>query len=361
MIESAHGNLLKAPAEALVNTVNTVGVMGKGIALQFKNAFPAMYKVYEDAAKAGEVRLGQMHVYDRGGIGDGARWIINFPTKGHWKAKSRLADIQSGLDDLVATVTRLGIRSIAVPPLGCGHGGLDWAQVRPLIERAFARVPDVQVLLYEPAGAPPAADMPNNTARPKLTSASATLLVLMHRYIQGLMDPGVTQLEAQKLMYFMQEAGQDLKLNFKPHTYGPYATNLGHVLKRLDSHYLTGMGDGDTSPERPLIPLLDAVDQARALLAPDMATSKRIDRVERLIDGYEDPYGMELLSTMHWVMVHDEEARESLSLAIERVHAWSPRKRRVLQGKHLERAWERLRAQEWHFMARSIEPGLVMH
>lgn len=361
MIEPAQGNLLTAPTDALVNTVNTEGVMGKGIALQFKNAFPTMFTTYAQAAKAGQVRLGHMHVFDRGGIGDGPRWIINFPTKGHWRARSRLADVASGLDDLISTIQRLGIKSIAVPPLGCGNGGLDWSQVRPLIMKAFARVPDVHVLLFEPTGAPPVADMPNRTPRPKLTKASATLLVLMSRYIQGLLEPFVTQLEAQKLMYFMQEAGQELKLTFQADRYGPYAPNLGHVLKRLDSHYLTGMGDGDSSPGRPLMTIPEGVDEARDLLARDDTTNKRIERVARLIDGFEDPHGMELLSTMLWVMVHHEEARESPSAAIEHVHAWSERKCKLLPADHLEKAWERLRAQEWHFMARSIHAEPMTH
>lgn len=359
MIEIARGNLLKADADALVNTVNTEGVMGKGIALQFRNTFPRMYDAYVDACKHGLIKLGRMDVHELGTIGGGPRWIINFPTKGHWRSKSKLVDIKTGLDDLIATVERLGIRSIAVPPLGCGYGGLDWHDVRPLIERAFDRVPDVVVLLYEPGETPNPADMPNNTTKPTLTTTSATLLVLMHRYVQGLMDPLVTQLEAQKLMYFMQEAGEPLKLSFKAHHYGPYAPSLSHVLKRLDSHYLMGMGDGSTSPERALIPLAEGVDEARELLARRDQVSRRIDRVVRLIDGFEDSYGMEMLSSLHWVMVHDAAARASSAVAIDQVHAWNGRKRKTLKAAHLEKAWQRLVDQEWHYRTVSIEPQLV--
>src|SRR5258708_39564902 len=144
MIEPTKGNLLEAPVEARVNTVNTEGIMGKGIALQFRQAFPEMFRAYEKACRVGEIRLGEVHVFDLGGLAGGPRWIINFPTKGHWKARSRLADIETGLADLVSMVRKLGIRSIAVPPLGCGNGGLDWAEVRPRIEQAFAALPDVQ-------------------------------------------------------------------------------------------------------------------------------------------------------------------------------------------------------------------------
>jgi O-acetyl-ADP-ribose deacetylase (regulator of RNase III) len=150
MILISQGNLLVAPVDALVNTVNIKGIMGKGIALQFKRAFPAMFRDYALACKAGRVQLAKMHVFDLGRITGGPRWIINFPTKGHWRERSRLIDIESGLVDLVNTVRRLGIGSIAIPPLGCGNGGLNWADVRPRIEAAFTNLPDVNVLLFEP-------------------------------------------------------------------------------------------------------------------------------------------------------------------------------------------------------------------
>jgi O-acetyl-ADP-ribose deacetylase (regulator of RNase III) len=153
MIELTSGNLLQAPAQALVNAVNTHGVMGKGIALQFKRAFPEMSKVYEAACQGGDVWPGRMHVVDLGGLAGGPRWIVNFPTKAHWKARSKLPDIEMGLRDLIVTIKRLGITSIAVPALGCGNGGLEWQDVRPRIESAFEQVPDVRVLIYPPSGA----------------------------------------------------------------------------------------------------------------------------------------------------------------------------------------------------------------
>lgn len=152
VITETGGDLLDAEVDALVNTVNTVGVMGKGLALQFRRAYPAMFAEYAKEARAGQVRLGRMHVWDNR-AGEMPRYIVNFPTKGHWRDRSRLADIETGLEDLAAVVTRLGVASIAVPPLGCGLGGLAWAQVRPLIERTFAGMPDVDVRLYVPEGA----------------------------------------------------------------------------------------------------------------------------------------------------------------------------------------------------------------
>ncbi len=354
MIEPSKGNLLRAPAQALVNTVNTEGVMGKGIALQFKNAYPEVFNAYADSCRAGEVQLGKMDVHDLGGIGEGPRWVINFPTKGHWRSRSHLRDVATGLRDLVATVKRLDIQSIAVPPLGCGNGGLDWADVRPMIEQAFAELSSVKVMMFEPAGAPPATEMPNVTVRPSLTTSSAALLVLMHRYLGGLMDPFVTLLEVHKLMYFMQEAGQSLRLKYQADKYGPYAVNLSHLLKRLDGHYIQGFGDGASDPTKPLEPLEEGVMQAFDYLARDDETMRRIDQVAKLIEGFEDPYGMELLSTMLWVMVEYPETRNSAATAIQKVQAWSPRKRSYLKVSHLEKAWRQLKTQEWDFMAHSI-------
>lgn len=353
MIKMTSGNLLEAPVEALVNTVNTEGVMGKGIALQFRMAYPDMFKAYVDACKSKTVRLGRMDVFDLGGLAAGPRWIINFPTKGHWRAKSRLVDIEAGLQDLVRTVERLQIRSIAVPPLGCGNGGLAWQDVRPLIEDAFAAAPSVEVHLYPPKGAPEADAMPNRTQRPEMTTGRAALIALMDRYVQALLDPFVSLLEVHKLMYFMQEAGQGLRLDYQAGQYGPYAKNLRHVLIKLEGHMLSGYGDGEDAPSKPIELVEGAVESAREFLRGDEDVQARIARVAALLDGYEDPYGMELLSSVHWVMCHAEGARDSAESAVAAVHSWNERKRRTLKAEHLVLAWKRLRDLGWHMEARS--------
>src|SRR5262249_33222639 len=137
----------------LVNTVNSVGVMGRGVALQFKRAYPANFKAYAAACEREEVRPGRMFVFDTGELTN-PRYIINFPTKVHWRGKSRIEDIEAGLEALVAEIKARDIASIAIPPLGSGLGGLDWAEVKPLIDRAMAELPDVDVEVYEPVGAP---------------------------------------------------------------------------------------------------------------------------------------------------------------------------------------------------------------
>lgn len=347
MIEITQGNLLEAPVEALVNTVNTAGIMGRGIALQFKQAYPEMFRVYEKACRAGEVRLGEVQVFDLGGLAGGPRWIINFPTKGDWRAASRVSDIESGLRDLVTTIRRLGIRSIAVPPLGCGNGGLDWDDVRPRIETALAVLPEVKVLLYAPGGAPEAGAMPNRTERPQMTMGQAALIALMDRYLKGFLDPFVSLLEIHKLLYFLQEAGQPLRLKYEAKGFGPYATNLRQVLIRLEKHYTLGYGDGKDSPTTPIELLPGAVEEAEKFLREDKATLHRMDRVAALLEGFEDPYGLELLSSVHWVMRQKPEARDDIEAAVEAVQKWNARKHRVLKAEHLVKAWQRLKEQKW--------------
>jgi len=347
MIEFTQGNLLEARAEALVNTVNTVGVMGKGIALQFKQAFPTMYREYERACAAGEVKLGQMHVVDLGGLVGGPRWIINFPTKGHWRTKSRMADVEAGLKDLVQVIREAGIQSIALPPLGCGLGGLSWEQVRPRIEAALAEVPEVKALVFAPGGAPAAEAMPNRTERPKMTMGQASLIALMDRYLRGLLDPFVSLLEIHKLLYFLQASGQPLRLKYEAQAYGPYATNLRQVLIRMEKHYTQGYGDGKDTPTKPIELLPGAVVEAESFLKTDDDTLQRMNCVDALIEGYEDAYGLELLSSVHWVMTHDPAARTDADVAVQAVQSWNSRKSRTLKSEHLIKAWQRLTEFGW--------------
>ena len=242
MINLTQGDLLKQDdVDAIVNTVNCVGVMGKGIALQFKNKWPANFNAYAAACKAGEVRPGRMFVFDSGGLVK-PNFIINFPTKDHWRGSSRIEFIRDGLVDLVAQVRRFGIRSIAVPPLGCGNGGLEWTDVRPLIESAFEALPEVEVRLFEPAGAPDPKTMEVRTKRPRMTPGRAAIVKVLDTYRE--LSYGLSKIEAQKLAYFLQEAGGPLDLPFVKHQYGPYSDTLRHALNSMEGHFIRGLGDG---------------------------------------------------------------------------------------------------------------------
>lgn len=345
MITSATGNLLTNDAEALVNTVNLDGVMGKGIALQFAKAFPEILPPYEAACRSGELAPGRVQVIERPGLLN-PRYIINVPTKRHWRGKSRMADIEAGLADLVRVVRERGIRSIAVPPLGCGLGGLAWADVRPRIEQAFAALPEVEVRLFAPAGAPAAADQPNRTSAPALTAARARVIQVLGAYLD--LGYELSLLEVQKLLYFLQGAGDDLKLAYGKNRYGPYADNLRHVLKRFEGHYTQGYGDGNDAPDTEITLLPEAREKAQAYLASQAGASDdaaRLARVVDLIEGFESPYGLELLATVHWV-AHGEGAT-TLDAAVTAVHAWNESKRQRLSREHIALAWERLQGQGW--------------
>jgi O-acetyl-ADP-ribose deacetylase (regulator of RNase III) len=347
MIEYTQGDILKCEAEALVNTVNCVGVMGRGIALQFKNLFPANFRAYASACKRQEVQPGRMFVFDTGKLTP-PRYIINFPTKRHWRGKSRIEDIESGLAALVAVIRERDIRSIAVPPLGSGLGGLEWAQVRPRIEAALKALEGVQVFVFEPGGAPAADKINHQREVPKMTPGRAALVELLNRYLRGLLDPFVTLLEAHKLMYFMQEAGQPLRLRYQPAVYGPYAENLRHVLREIEGHLISGYADGGDAPDKQLHLVPGAAEEAEAFLKADAETRVRFERVAELVEGFETPFGLELLATVHWVMTRYGAA--SLNEVVNQTYLWNERKRQFTP-RQIGIAMDRLTTKGW------IPPG----
>lgn len=337
MIEYTSGNILEAKAEALVNTVNCVGVMGKGIALQFKQAYPANFDAYAAACKVGEVQPGRMFITETGSMLP-PRYIINFPTKRNWRGKSRLEDIEAGLEALVEAVPRLGIRSIAVPPLGCGNGGLDWADVRPRIEAALGSLPHIWVIVYEPDGAPAPDAMPIAPKNLKMTRARALLLSLFELYRSQ--DYSLSRLEAQKLAYFLQATGEPMKLNYEKGQYGPYAHNLNHFLQLMEGDYIRGYGDGSQRAEIRVLP--EASQAARLFLANDATAQSHLELIRRLIHGFETPYGLELLATVHWVMEEDAVAAQDVETATNIVQSWNSRKKERYRPFHVRQAWQHL-------------------
>jgi O-acetyl-ADP-ribose deacetylase (regulator of RNase III) len=295
MITFRKGNLLDAPVEALVNTVNTVGVMGKGIALMFKEAFPQNFRAYEEASKRGEVRTGQMFVTESSRL-EGPRWIINFPSKKHWRNPSKLEWITAGLADLRRVVIDKGIRSIALPPLGCGNGGLDWADVRPEIERALSSLEDVEVVVFEPT------EKYQNVAKPTgvqtLTPARAMVAEMVWRY--WVVGNGCTYLEVQKLGWFLERTIErlslpnPLKLQFTADRYGPYSDRLRHLLNGLDGSYLHC--DKRLSDAGPL-DMISFDEERRAFLELYLKQEEHrslvpvLEQTTTLIEGFESPLG----------------------------------------------------------------------
>jgi O-acetyl-ADP-ribose deacetylase (regulator of RNase III) len=309
MIEFTRGNLLEAKAEALVNTVNTVGVMGKGVALMFKEAYPENFKAYEAACKRKEVKVGRMFVTERQAL-IGPKWIINFPTKEHWRGDSKMVWIETGLEDLKRVIAENKIRSIAIPPLGSGNGGLDWPDVRLKIEATLGALNDVSVIIYEPT------DQYQNVSKrsgvEKLTPARALVAELVRRY--WILGIECSLLEIQKLTYFLERSIEKLglknplDLRFQADKFGPYAPRLTHLLNGLDGSYLhCGKRIGDAGPFD-VIWFEDAKrDKVAAYLGSGEAKAflPALESTAMLIDGFESPLGMELLATIDWLVQQD--------------------------------------------------------
>lgn len=343
MIEYKMGNILKESAEALINTVNCVGVMGRGVALQFKNKFPENFKAYADACKKEEVQPGRMFVFKTGQLHN-PHYIINFPTKRHWRGKSRMEDIETGLLDLVETVKKYSIKSIAIPPLGSGLGGLPWPVVRSRIEEAMKSLPDVRIIVFDPAGAPANDVMAHCREVPKMTEGRAALVGLVARYLRGFLDPMVSLLEVHKLMYFMQAAGQPLRLNYQKATHGPYAENLRHVLNAIEGHLISGYADGGDAPDKLLALVPGAVDEAGAFLRKHPETLERFDKVSALVEGFESSFGLELLATVHWVV--SEEGAGTVEEATLKTYAWNQHKKQFTE-RQIKLALEVLTKKGW--------------
>lgn len=337
LIKLMKGNLLNSNAEALVNTVNTVGVMGKGIALQFKQAFPDNFKAYKKACNNNEVQPGKMFIFKTDSLGF-PTYIINFPTKRHWKNKSKIEDIEDGLASLREEIIRLNIKSVAIPPLGCGNGGLDWSVVKPLIFQSLEDL-NTTIYLYEPTGTPAPDKMIIRTSKPKMTKARAILILLIDQYQK--LGYQLTLLEIQKLAYFLQEFGEPMRLNYVKYLYGPYADNLNHVLIRLEGHYIRGYGDRNSISEIRL--LNDATSIARQFIENDASSLERLAKVKNLIKGFETPYGMELLATIHWSIKHGDCMIKDDESIIEYVQSWNTRKKNLFKKNHILKTIDHLK------------------
>lgn len=343
MIEYQTGDLLASDAEALVNTVNCVGVMGRGVALQFKNAFPDNFKAYAKACKEGEVEPGRMFVTQQL---DSPKFIINFPTKRHWRGKSRIADIESGLEALATEIEERQIRSIALPPLGSGLGGLHWPEVRSRIEAALSEVAvNVRVIVFEPEGPPDVKVMARLTEAPAMTTSRATMIIAMHRYLDMEKAASITLLELHKLLYFLQAAGEPLKLRYEKLHYGPYADNLRHVLIAFEGHFLSGYSDGGDDPNKSLTLMPGAVNDAQEFLDASADTNARLDRVTDLIEGYKNSSDMELLATVHWIIAN--EGATTIAEVVQRVHAWNSHKRASFFSEQIAQTCKTLVVKGW--------------
>ncbi|MCS0218237.1 macro domain-containing protein [Vibrio alginolyticus] len=347
MITYQTGNILHDQADAIINTVNTVGVMGKGLALQFKKAFPENFKVYKKACDDKSLVTGQVLSVSLNSM-NAPYYVINFPTKAHWKGKSKLEFIEQGLDSLKAEVKRLDLKSVAIPALGSGLGGLPWHQVDKLINKHLVDMPDVEWRVYPPQAAPKAEAMINRTKRPAMTAGRAAVLGLIERYVSTGFGYRLSLLEVQKLVYFLTAVGEPLnKVVFQKHHYGPYADVLRHVLDKMEGHFISGYADGLNKPETPIELREDAATEALDYLERHIDTKLRFDKVAKLIEGFESQNGMELLSTVHWVATQEYNDKDlSSDDVVHGVHSWNARKAKMKPA-HILAAWNRLKEQGW--------------
>lgn len=349
MIRKGEGDLLKADVEALVNTVNCVGVMGKGIALQFKRRYPQVFKDYEAACRRGDVRIGRMFVVPTNEL-TGPRFVINFPTKKHWRSPSKLAYIKQGLASLRAVIEDLGIQSVAIPPLGAGNGGLNWAEVEPLIREALDGMP-VTVSLFAPTpGRRPVA----SAGAMRITRFRALLLTLIRDYVGQRLgtEPwestrGASHLEIQKLAYFASLLEPDLKLKFAPGRYGPYSEEVRHALQDMEGELTFGLGDGtnrvlDNDPIELTSRGAHEIDRYMTSGSQEAAEVQSLaGKVMLIVDGFEGPYGLELLGSTQWAA---KVAGPLPQQVAEAVRGWTRRKARLFTDQQIDTAMRHLDA-----------------
>jgi len=333
MIKFVKGNILESPAEALVNTVNTVGIMGKGIALQFKKAFPSNYHAYKKACDKGEITTGKIFVFKDKHPLYGEKWILNFPTKKHWRHPSRYAYIEEGLEDLKRVIETYGIRSIAIPPLGAGNGKLKWEKVKEIIVRQLQNM-DLDIFIYEPVPTPLSPSIKKEGSG--LTPARALLLSGLFEVMRH--GEWTTEFTAEKLAYFFQKFGgkKFFKLDFYPHYYGPYSGKIRFLLSRLRGSYISGYEE-NSKPFQPFKVNIQSRNEVRNYLNqnPEVALINRLTL--SFLEGYYTDYALELLSTVDFIISRSGTSDPLEVMQI--IYNWNERKRRMFSDeRHIVKA-----------------------
>ena len=333
MITYKTGNILDADADVLVNTVNIVGVMGKGIALQFKKHYPENYNAYKKAATLKQLEPGKVYLVPVNTTCN-VKYIANFATKDHWRHPSQLKWIRSGLYDLKEQLQNLPIDSVAIPPLGCGHGGLNWEEVKQLIEMILHDAP-FKVIAYTPSEEIAAAlKKENRPAAANLTPARAMLLYMFYKY--RAMGEEVSEFAAEKLSYFLQRLGEkQLKLNFQSGYYGPYSGKVRHVLYAMNGYYLRGFEQKDTKPFEPLELVVDKKPEVERYIDQHLSADQknRLKKLSDLIKGFETPYGLELLASVDFIVSKGVPATPKT--VAEALDNWSERKKGLFCQDHI--------------------------
>lgn len=344
MIHYVTGNLLAASDEALVNTVNTVGVMGKGIALQFKDTYPNNFQTYQQACKEGSLAPGKLLVTKEATLSTEPKWIINFPTKKDWKHRSKYEYIEEGLKDLVRIITQYRIKSIATPLLGCGNGGLDWSQIKSMMEKYLGEL-DVDIHIYQPNDAvSELLKRETNYKDTKLTPARALLLYALFYYES--LGENSSLFVANKLAYFMQLLGEPSfgKLHFVSAHYEQYCPQVGHILHDVNGKYLKGleqMGIGAFDAlELQYSTMKEVSEYVKTKLKPEQIA--RLKQLIKLITGFQSALSLEVLASVAYV--RKENPCIDLMQTISKIQDWSPRKKHLFKEKYIQIAYTYLDA-----------------
>jgi O-acetyl-ADP-ribose deacetylase (regulator of RNase III)/uncharacterized protein YwgA len=327
MIKYITGNLFDSHADALVNTVNTVGIMGKGIALQFKKLFPNNFNLYKIECESGNFDIGKLFITTDQNTLTGEKLIINFPTKKHWKSPSEYEYIEIGLDELVKVIKERKIKSIAIPPLGSGNGGLQWFKVKKIIHEKLNDIKDCEVIVYEPS---------KNIKeflkkeRVKLTPARGMLLFMLFDLVKN--GEFVSEFASEKLCYFLQRFGakEHFKLDYSPNFYGPYSGKVKHVLNYLNGSYIMGYAGKDKKPFEQLSLLVDSEKEVSNYINENKDLKEIVHKTSVFLTGFYSSFGLELLSTIdfisHYYNIHDKK-----SIA-NKLDSWNNRKKTLFSN-----------------------------
>lgn len=340
MINYTKGNLLEANTQALVNTVNTVGVMGKGIALQFKEAFQTNFKEYTIACKKGEMKPGKLLIVKENTL-HGERIIINFPTKTDWFQKSKYEYIEDGLIALRDELKKGEIKSIAIPPLGCGNGGLNWEKVKLLIEKYLESIENVEIIIYEPnAAVKELLKKQEYYKEAKLTPARAMLVYSLFYYES--MGETSSLFVANKLAWFLQRMGENLRLNFKASHYGPYSVQVAHMLHNINGKYIKGLEQMTLKAFEPIELQYDKAKEVSEYIRKELTVEQRtrLSNLIKLIDGFQSALSLEVLATVDFIRKEKPAVDEKEIFEI--IQNWSDRKKDLFKEHYIQIALNHL-------------------
>lgn len=326
MIHYTKGNILESDATALVNTVNLVGIMGKGIALQFKNQFPNNYVLYHEACKNKTIDIGELFVTQEQSI-FGLKTIINFPTKRDWRKPSEYIYIEKGLDDLIRVIKEYKITSIAIPPLGAGNGGLNWEKVKMMVENKLSTL-DIEIIVYEPTSH---IVEKMKAERVKLTPTRVLLLDVLFDLVRH--GEYVSEFSSEKVCYFLQRFGAKelFRLEYTPKYYGPYSGKVRYVLNALNGSYIMGYSDMDKKPFESLSLVPNCYDEINTYINNDVTIKEISQKTKSFLSGFYSDFGLELLSSIDFLMC--QFGVLSVNEIFDRLSQWSHRKGKLFNDK----------------------------